>query len=114
MRGYEFLPIQIGKSRGVKYVLEDGKVRLPFAALKGLGASAALALENVTIHGEDYLSVEELQQASGVTSAVIDRLRQIGAWAACPRAARCPSSKKLTNAKTARLPASAGGRAAAL
>ena len=29
VRGYEFLPIELGKSRGSKYVVEDGKVRLP-------------------------------------------------------------------------------------
>ena len=27
-RGYEFLPIELGKSRGNKYIVEDGKVRL--------------------------------------------------------------------------------------
>ena len=60
------MPIELGKSRGSKYVVEDDKVRLPFSALKGLGGAAAEALERVTIHGEEYLSVEELQQASGV------------------------------------------------
>ena len=88
MRGYQFLPIQIGKSRGTRYVIEDGKVRLPFAAIKGLGATAALALENVTIHGEDYLSVEELQQAAGVSSAVIDKLRQVGALGDLPESSQ--------------------------
>ena len=62
-RGYEFLPIELGKSLGSKYVVEDDKVRLPFSALKGLGGAAADALERVTIHGEEYISVEELQQA---------------------------------------------------
>ena len=66
VRGYEFLPIELGKSRGSKYVVEDGKVRLPFCSLKGLGGAAADALENATLHGQEYLSIEELQQASGV------------------------------------------------
>ena len=55
VRGYEFLPIELGKSRGSKYVVEDGKVRLPFSSLKGLGGAAADALEKVTIHGEEYI-----------------------------------------------------------
>ena len=65
------MPIELGKSRGSKYVVEDGKVRLPFSALKGLGGAAADALEKVTIHGEEYISVEELQQASGVGSSIL-------------------------------------------
>ena len=84
VRGYEFLPIELGKSRGSKYVVEDGKVRLPFSSLKGLGGAAADALEKVTIHGEEYISVEELQQASGVGSSILDRLRQVGALGDLP------------------------------
>ena len=79
-RGYEFLPIELGKSRGSKYVVEDDKVRLPF--------SAAEALERVTIHGEEYISVEELQQASGVGSSILDRLRQVGALGDLPESSQ--------------------------
>ena len=87
-RGYEFLPIQLGKSRATKYTVEDGKVRLPFSALRGVGGAAAEALERVTIHGEEYLSVEELQTTSGVGSGVIDKLREAGALGGLPESSQ--------------------------
>ena len=83
-RGYEFLPIQLGKSRATQYVVEDGKVRLPFTSLKGVGESAAVALERATIHGQEYLSIEELQQATGVSSAVMENLKNVGALGGLP------------------------------
>ena len=88
VRGYEFLPIELGKSRGSKYVVEDDKVRLPFSALKGLGGAAADSLERATIAGQEYLSVEELQQATGVTSAVLESLRTAGVLAHLPESSQ--------------------------
>ncbi|MBQ7859635.1 MAG: PolC-type DNA polymerase III [Faecalibacterium sp.] len=87
-RGYEFLPIKLGKSYASKYTVEDGKVRLPFTSLKGVGGSAAEALEKVTIHGEEYISIEELQSASGVGSAVIEKLREAGALGGLPESSQ--------------------------
>ena len=52
------------------------------------GGAAAEALERVTIHGEEYISVEELQQASGVGSGILDRLRQVGALGALPESSQ--------------------------
>ena len=75
-RGCQFLPIELGKSYASKYVVEDGKVRLPFTAIRGLGEAAAVALEQATIHGQEYISVEELQQASGVAQSVFDKLHE--------------------------------------
>ena len=83
-RGYQFLPIELGKSYATKYVVEDDKVRPPFTAIRGLGEAAAVALEEATMHGQEYISVEELQQASGVAQSVFDKLRDVGALGSLP------------------------------
>ena len=64
------------------------KVRLPFSALKGLGGAAADSLERAAIAGQEYLSVEELQQATGVTSAVLESLRTAGVLAHLPESSQ--------------------------
>ncbi len=84
-RGFSFLPIEIGKSRAKKYVVEDGKIRLPFMALKGVGDTAAQALEDATINGQQYLSAEEIQFKCGVSDTVIDLLIEIKALGNLPR-----------------------------
>ncbi len=91
-RGCQFLPIELGKSYASKYVVEDGKVRLPFTAIRGLGDAAAVALEQATIHGQEYISVEELQQASGVAQSVFDKLRAVGALGNLPETSQVTCS----------------------
>ena len=61
---------------------------LNFIGMKCIGCAAADALERVTIHGEEYISVEELQQASGVGSGILDRLRQVGALGDLPESSQ--------------------------
>ncbi len=87
-RGYEFLPIELGKSYASKYVIEDGKIRLPFMAIKGLGENAAIALENATINGQDYISAEELQSEGKITNSVIDLLDSVGALGDLPKSSQ--------------------------
>ena len=44
----------------------------------------AVALEQATMHGQEYITVEELQQASGVAQSVLDKLRAVGALGNLP------------------------------
>ncbi len=84
-RGFEFLPIRLGKSTARRYMIEDGKIRLPFMALKGVGDTAATALEACTLSGQSFLSIEELQHSAGVSSAVIEGLENAGALEGLPK-----------------------------
>ncbi len=85
LRGFEFLPIHLGKSKALQYGIEDEKIRLPFLAIKGVGDRAALDLENATQNGQAYLSQEDLQRAAGVSGPVMEALAQMGALGAMPK-----------------------------
>ena len=84
-RGYEFLPIKLGESQAKKYAVVDGKIRLPYMSLKGVGETAAMQLENACKENTEFLSVEDFQKASGASSAVIDTLYEVGALGDMPR-----------------------------
>lgn len=76
-RGIEVLPVDLYKSDAYRYVVENGKIRLPFASLAGVGESAAQNLYNSRTGGE-YISVDDVQIRSKVTKAVIETLENAG------------------------------------
>ncbi|MBR3953617.1 MAG: PolC-type DNA polymerase III [Oscillospiraceae bacterium] len=82
-RGVEVLPVDLYKSSATKYVPEDGKLRLPFVSLKGLGANAAKPLEEAGKKGE-YLSVDDVASRAGIGSGVMDILRTNGVLKGLP------------------------------
>ena len=60
------------------FLPEDGKIRLPFSSLSGLGDAAAQSIARVRDEG-GVLSIEELRFRAGVSKAVIEVLRDNGA-----------------------------------
>ncbi len=83
-RGFEFLPIDIYKSDAYKYVIEDGKIRMPYVAAKGVGANVAKFIYDAA-HSGELLSIEELREKSKAPSSAIDALESVGALDILPK-----------------------------
>ena len=69
------------------YDIEDGKIRLPFCSLSGIGENAAEALASCAEKGE-YLSIEDITLKAKVTKAVVETLRECGALGDLPESAQ--------------------------
>ena len=76
-RKIEFFPVDIYKSEAKMFKVEDGKIRLPFSSLPGVGGAAADSLAETGKHTE-YLSIEDMQIKTKVTKAVIETLKDVG------------------------------------
>ena len=77
-RGIEILPIDINKSHAMKYLPENGKMRLPFGSLSGVGEKAAYSIYETAQKG-NFISKEDFQIEAGVSKTIIQNLADLGA-----------------------------------
>lgn len=83
-RGFEFLPVSLSASHATKYQIQDGKLRLPFVSMKGVGENAANSLYQAVLAGP-FLSIQEVQTRSGVSKSAIEALEAVGAMETLPK-----------------------------
>ena len=74
-RGIKFLNVDLKKSDATAFLPENGKIRMPFNSLSGLGDSAAEKIIEVR-DKYDLYSVEDLRERTGISKAVIEILRR--------------------------------------
>ncbi|MGL6114640.1 MAG: PolC-type DNA polymerase III [Cetobacterium sp.] len=77
-RGFEFLDIDIYKSQGNRFVIEDGKIRIPLMGLNGLGASV---VENILKEREmgRFISYEDFKRRTKISQTTVDKLKTFNA-----------------------------------
>ncbi|MBO5907766.1 MAG: PolC-type DNA polymerase III [Clostridia bacterium] len=74
-RGVKFLNVDLKKSDATAFLPENGRIRMPFNSLPGLGDKAADKIIAARDEHEIY-SIEDLRQHTGISKAVIELLRR--------------------------------------
>ena len=83
LRGFEFLPVDINKSDSLVFVVEEGKLRIPFIAVDKLGENAAIDV--VAKRNErEFSSKADVKSRTKINSTVFDDLLLMHALDALP------------------------------
>ncbi|MBX5466674.1 MAG: PolC-type DNA polymerase III [Firmicutes bacterium] len=77
VRGFHFYPVDLMRSQAARFAVEEGGLRIPFAALPGLGAAAAEAIVKARQEAP-FLSVDDLRTRARLARPVVDLLRKFG------------------------------------
>lgn len=75
-RGFEFLNLDVYKSHGYRFTIEDNKIRVPLMGLNGLGASV---MENIVKERENgsFISYEDFKRRTKTSQTTLDKLKEL-------------------------------------
>ena len=74
-RGVKFMNVDLKKSDATAFLPENGRIRMPFNSLSGLGDTAAAKIIEAR-EKYDIYSIEDLREHTGISKAVIEILRR--------------------------------------
>lgn len=77
-RGIEFLPIDIYASEGVKFTVENGKIRIPLVGFAGLGQAVVDNILAERVQGK-FTSFEDLKRRTKASQTIIDKFKEYNA-----------------------------------
>lgn len=77
-RGYIFYAIDLERSHATRFLMEDGGLIIPFAALPGLGVNAAQHIIRARAE-QPFLSIDDLRQRARLSKSIVELLRGHGA-----------------------------------
>lgn len=76
-RGIEFLPINLYKADAQKFQIIDGKIMPSFGSLPGMGAKAAVMLQEAAALGV-FASKEDIRVRGKVSKTILDDMQKLG------------------------------------
>jgi DNA polymerase-3 subunit alpha (Gram-positive type) len=74
-RKIKFLPIDLRKSHSSKFLVEEDGIRIPFAAVSGLGSIVAIGIYNAMQEGS-VKTIADLRFKAGIGDSVVEILRK--------------------------------------
>ena len=75
-RGFEFYPIDLYKSDSKKFIIHENGLIPPFNSLQGLGITAAQGIVDGRAEIEEFKTVEEFKEKTGVGKTLIELLKE--------------------------------------
>ncbi|MDD5823814.1 MAG: PolC-type DNA polymerase III [Firmicutes bacterium] len=86
-RGYEFAEPELGVSHPTNFIVVDGKVKLPFMAIQGVGRTAAESIAEA-YKEKDFFTLDDVCQRTKLSASNIEDLKRHGMFTELPESAQ--------------------------